>query len=500
MAIPPFGSPPGITQAKADLRYVKKAGDTMTGDLVITPTSNDLSTLKVNQAGGTTDVLTVDTTDSQTIMRGINDVATAGANQLASNAFNNATFWTLGAGWTGAASSVTGATASSSVVATATNFAAAVVGTTYQIAFRTTVVTAGTFTLNLGGATSIPIAVNSGFGAVLSLTAVSTAGFSIVGTGFTGTIQSITIKAMTNSNPIAKLNNASGTTVTEFRGGGTNNQGIGVGALQNLQSGTNNYAAGAKAAQFLATGSNNVALGFNALGNTVTNGINVAIGANALSSFFPSGNAGNVAIGANAVQALQIGGNNTVVGGSSLNNAVSGSNNTVIGGGSGTGITTGGSNLIVGSASGNQITTGTGNVIIGNAIGPASNVSNTLNVGNVYTGNTSTQAATTKNNTLDDGSGNATVNGNLTLGVAGNKLNVTTGTNASAGTGTLTGGTVNIATTVVTANSLIFLTDTTASLTNVGTLSVTSKTAGTGFTVTSSNALDTSTFNWLVIN
>lgn len=92
------------------------------------------------------------------------------------------------------------------------------------------------------------------------------------------------------------------------------------------------------------------------------------------------------------------------------------------------------------------------------------------------------------------------VTGNVSLTTAGNKVKIATGTNASAGTGTLSGGTVTISTTAVTANSLIFLTDTASSLTNVGQTSVTAKSAGTSFTVTSSNALDTSTFNWLIIN
>lgn len=81
-----------------------------------------------------------------------------------------------------------------------------------------------------------------------------------------------------------------------------------------------------------------------------------------------------------------------------------------------------------------------------------------------------------------------------------NKLNIPTGSNAAAGTGTLSGGTVTISTTAVTSSSLIFLTDTASSLTNVGTLSVSSKTAGVSFTVTSANALDTSTFNWIIVN
>ena len=82
----------------------------------------------------------------------------------------------------------------------------------------------------------------------------------------------------------------------------------------------------------------------------------------------------------------------------------------------------------------------------------------------------------------------------------GYKLFVQTGTNASAGTGSLTGGIATVPTTAVTANSLILLTCTNASTTNVGTLTISSKTAGASFTVTSTNALDTSTFNWLIIN
>lgn len=88
------------------------------------------------------------------------------------------------------------------------------------------------------------------------------------------------------------------------------------------------------------------------------------------------------------------------------------------------------------------------------------------------------------------------VNGDIQVGT---KLKITTGTNASAGTGTLSAGTVTVSTTAVTANSLIFLTDTSNGA-NIGVLSVGTKTPGTSFVVNSSNALDSSTFNWLIIN
>jgi hypothetical protein len=88
---------------------------------------------------------------------------------------------------------------------------------------------------------------------------------------------------------------------------------------------------------------------------------------------------------------------------------------------------------------------------------------------------------------------------NVQIG-AGYKLSIGTGSNASVGTGTLSSGTVTISTTAVTSSSLIFLTDTTNSLTNLGTLTASSISAGVSFTVKSSNALDTSTFNWFIIN
>ena len=79
-------------------------------------------------------------------------------------------------------------------------------------------------------------------------------------------------------------------------------------------------------------------------------------------------------------------------------------------------------------------------------------------------------------------------------------LDITAGSNTKTGSGTLVGGTVAIANTSVTANSKVFLQDTTSgALTNVGALVVSSKTAGVGFTVKSVNVLDTSTFDYWIL-
>ncbi len=90
------------------------------------------------------------------------------------------------------------------------------------------------------------------------------------------------------------------------------------------------------------------------------------------------------------------------------------------------------------------------------------------------------------------------VSGNIALTTAGNKLKITTGSNASIGTGTLSGGTVIINTTAVTASSLIFIQYTSCS--NCGSTYIGTITAGTSFVVNSTNGSDASTFNWWIVN
>lgn len=97
--------------------------------------------------------------------------------------------------------------------------------------------------------------------------------------------------------------------------------------------------------------------------------------------------------------------------------------------------------------------------------------------------------------------GDTLINGNLTLGTAGNKINITEGTNATVGVATLVAGTVTVNTTAVTANSRIFLTRQTTAGTLGTSVDVTARVAGTSFTITSNGSvLDTSTVAWLIIN
>jgi hypothetical protein len=79
------------------------------------------------------------------------------------------------------------------------------------------------------------------------------------------------------------------------------------------------------------------------------------------------------------------------------------------------------------------------------------------------------------------------------------KLNLPTGAAGTAGTSTLVAGTVTVNTTAVTASSIIVATCHTAGGTQ-GILTVPTRTAATSFVITSSNAADTSTVDWIVVN
>jgi hypothetical protein len=90
------------------------------------------------------------------------------------------------------------------------------------------------------------------------------------------------------------------------------------------------------------------------------------------------------------------------------------------------------------------------------------------------------------------------VAGNLAVSTAGKGLQIKEGSNAKMGTATLVAGTVTVNTTAVTANSRIFLTHQNNSGT-VGFVTVSARTAATSFTILSSNAADTSSIAWMLV-
>lgn len=90
-------------------------------------------------------------------------------------------------------------------------------------------------------------------------------------------------------------------------------------------------------------------------------------------------------------------------------------------------------------------------------------------------------------------------NGNLVLGTAGNKLSIATGTNSSVGTSAaMVAGVVTVTSTAVTASSqIIYSRDTLGG--TAGQVAISAQAAGS-FTLTSSSTLETSTFDYLIIN
>lgn len=92
-----------------------------------------------------------------------------------------------------------------------------------------------------------------------------------------------------------------------------------------------------------------------------------------------------------------------------------------------------------------------------------------------------------------------TFNANIKLGTAGNGLYIKEGSNATMGIATLSGGTVTVSTTKVTASSRIFLCIDGGTITNVGATYISARTAGTSFTISSTNILDASNVSWVLI-
>lgn len=91
-----------------------------------------------------------------------------------------------------------------------------------------------------------------------------------------------------------------------------------------------------------------------------------------------------------------------------------------------------------------------------------------------------------------------TVAGNVNLSTAGSKHLIKEGTNASMGVSTLVGGAVVVGNTLVTASSRIFMTGQNSSGT-AGELTISARTAGTSFTITSLNILDTRSIAWMIV-
>jgi len=135
----------------------------------------------------------------------------------------------------------------------------------------------------------------------------------------------------------------------------------------------------------------------------------------------------------------------------------------------------------------------------------ASDIFTISNSGTLGTNNalTLTQAGALTTTAGITSGGSVTVNGSsLTLAALPNRINITTGANSSAGTSdAMVAGSVTVNTNVVSSDSLIFVIPAVlGTVTTPKAAYISAKVASTSFTITSEDATDTSTWNYLIIN
>ena len=330
---------------------------------------------------------------------GSSSVATVSSTNLltADGTFTASTGWTLGS-WTigsGVASHASGTTAlSGTSTATSTSIV-------YQVNFTvTSVTTAGDgFTVSLGGVSDGVVYKTTG-AKTLYINPSDTTGTILftpgtVGT-FVGSIDNVTIYALSPSTPELALESSNGSgSNLELRAGGS--------ALYNTFLGN-------KAGQFNTTGQKNVAIGSSALFSNTTGNLNVANGDRAL--FSNTSGVVNVAIGNNALYGNTSGNYNVAVGGGSLINNITGIENVALGAYSLWSNTSGSWNTAIGEESLYNNTTGGDNT----AIGWSALTENTTGWGNVgvgelaltwnTSGNTNTALGYSAGNKIQTGSNN----------------------------------------------------------------------------------------------
>jgi hypothetical protein len=390
-------------------------------------------------------VLNVDTANQIVSIQGTNSDATIGAEMMSSNT-NFSSNWS-GTGWTFSSS---GAVHSSGTTPASYSGFTPSAYTSYQI----------TYTFSGGnGADAITPSIGGTAGQAVYdvhntdtqlITANNTNPLQFTPTtGWTGTITSVSVKAITSfSNPVIQLLNSAGNVAIEIRtsttnpgnlfigksAGSSNATGnyltvVGTGALGSNTSGSANDAFGFYDLSYNTTGSSNDAFGTSALEDNTSGSANDAFGEHtiwsnttgsnnsAFGAFSLQANTNgyqNVAVGANALYSNTTGFYNNALGYDSQDNALNSINNNSFGTFSLEDDTTGSGNNAFGTGALGYNLSGSNNVAIGlnglylNTSGTG-NVALGVNAG--YTNNSSNANTTGSDNTYlgyDSGAGTAT--------------------------------------------------------------------------------------------
>lgn len=341
-------------------------------------------------------------------------------------------------------------------------------------------VTAGS---SVGSAAGATVTINAGVGGTGTATAGASggavnlnAGTGGIGSSTSGSGGGTTVKAGSGGNGVAGGNGGQAQLVGGTAGAGSASAGNGGNAT--VSGGSAASFAGSAGGTVTISGGGGTGTGSGGVGGAVTiqtgtaggdNTANQTGGSFSLSVGHSIGSAG----GAQVQLTAGTGGIGTSTAGAS------GGNFAINAGTGGAGSSTGG---------------GGGNVIIESGAGGSSTTPGTG--GFIQFQTAATTSFTEKLRILAAGGVNI-VNGLLNITTAGNGLAIAHGTNCKLGTSTLTSGSVIVANTSVTTNSLVFVSNNSPSGT-IGALSVT-KTAGTGFTIASQSALDNSTIGWMIV-
>ncbi|MGB4967094.1 MAG: hypothetical protein WBO35_02725 [Candidatus Saccharimonadales bacterium] len=387
--------------------------DTAVVTPVIRPTTDGTSALKIQNAAGTADIVTVDSTNSTVKFKAGSDTSAEGPELYGGSDFSSG--WTT-TGWD-TTTVVTRATHTAGNTNALTNTSVAITaGTRYQVTFNlqsNSCSGAGeTLTVRVGNTIigTLPASSCNSYAAYSFVgQAANTNGVSFTPTsGWVGGINSFTISIKTIgaiTSPAITIENASGAANIEIRASsstsntfvglssgrqntaGGQNVALGSTALQNNTYGNDNTAIGYKALQSNTSGANNTALGSQALMNNISGVNNVALGMSTLQGNVSGSD--NIGIGLSALGGNSFGGSNIALGHSAASSNTIGSNNIAIGweallsntsanfnvavGYNSLRLATGGGNTALGTISLSGLTTGTQNAAVGYAALGATN-------------------------------------------------------------------------------------------------------------------------------
>jgi len=286
--------------------------------------------------------------------------------------------WTVNAGWT---ESPDDTFAHSSGTDTLVHSATITNATKYQISWTVTGRTAGSFTVAVGGQSTLGQDSTGSFGP----TAGSTAAFTITPTAdFNGVLSLVSLKAITAvSTPQIVIKNSGGTVILEERANSTS-MFIGINAGSYNTTGSYNSFVGYNAGYSNTTGYNNSIVGYNAGYSNTTGYNNSIVGKNAGYSN-TTGNY-NSFVGADAGYSNTTGQYNSFVGVNAGNYNTTGLYNSIVGANAGRYNTTGNYNSIVGANAGYSNTTGQYNSFVGLNSGYSNTTGSYNSFAGVYAG------------------------------------------------------------------------------------------------------------------